>query len=102
MCIRDSIEIMLAVDDIEAARGACRELESIAAGQERGALGALAAQARGAVELAAGDASSALTSLRHAKDVWRELKAPYQTARVRELAGCACRALEDEDTAKLE
>jgi tetratricopeptide (TPR) repeat protein len=81
------IEIMLAVDDIEAARGACRELESIAAGQVRGALGALAAQARGAVELAAGDASSALTSLRHAKDVWRELQAPYQTARVRELAG---------------
>ena len=96
------IEIMLAVDDIEAARGACRELESIAAGQERGALGALAAQARGAVELAAGDAVSALASLRHARDVWQELKAPYEAARVRELAGRACRVLEDEDTAKLE
>jgi ATP/maltotriose-dependent transcriptional regulator MalT len=96
------VEIMLAVDDIEAARGACRELESIAAGRARGALGALAAQARGAVELAAGDASSALASLRHARDVWQELKAPYDAARARELAGRACRVLEDEDTAELE
>ena len=96
------IEIMLAVDDIEAARGACRELESIAGGQESGALGALAAQARGAVELATGDAFSALASLRHAREVWQELKAPYEAARVRELAGRACRVLEDEDTAKLE
>jgi ATP/maltotriose-dependent transcriptional regulator MalT len=96
------IEIMLAVDDIEAARDACRALESIAAGQTRGALGALAAQARGAVELAAGDAFSALASLRHARDVWQELKAPYEAARVRELAGRAYRVLEDEDAAKLE
>jgi DNA-binding CsgD family transcriptional regulator len=96
------IEIMLALDDIEAARDACRELEAIAAGQERGALGALAAQARGAVELAAGDAFSALASLRHAGAVWQDLRAPYEAARVRELAGRACRALDDEDTAELE
>lgn len=96
------IEIMLAVEDIEAARGACSELETIARGQERGALGALAAQARGAVELAAGDAAGALASLRHAVEVWQELKAPYEAARVRELAGRACRALGDEDTAALE
>ena len=96
------IEIMLAVDDIEAARAACRELESIAAGQASGALGALAAQARGAVELAAGDAFSALGSLRHARRRMAELRAPYEAARVRELAGRACRVLEDEDTAQLE
>jgi ATP/maltotriose-dependent transcriptional regulator MalT len=96
------IEIMLAVDDVEGARRACRELESIASGQERGALGALAAQARGAVELATGDAVSALGSLRHARDVWQDLKAPYEAARVRELAGRACLVLQDEDTAQLE
>jgi DNA-binding CsgD family transcriptional regulator len=96
------IEIMLAVGDFGAADGACRELESIAAGQQRGALGALAAQARGAVELAAGDAVGALASLRHAGDVWQELKAPYEAARVRELTGRACRVLEDHDTAALE
>jgi DNA-binding NarL/FixJ family response regulator len=96
------VEFRLAVDEIEAARCACRELESLATGQARGALGALAAQARGAVELAAGDALSALASLRHARDVWQELKAPYDAARARELAGRAYRVLEDEDTAELE
>ena len=96
------IEIMLAVDDVEAARGACHELESIAEGQEAGALGALAAQARGAVELAAGDAASALASLRRAGEVWQQLRAPYEAARVRELAGRACQVLGDEDTAALE
>ena len=50
------VEIMLAVGDIEAARGASRELESLAEGHEADALGAMAAQARGAVELAEGDA----------------------------------------------
>jgi ATP/maltotriose-dependent transcriptional regulator MalT len=96
------VEIMLAVDEIEAARCACRELESIATGQARGALGALAAHARGAVELAAGNALGALESLRHARDVWQELRAPYDAARARELAGRAYRVLEDEDTAELE
>ena len=96
------VEIMLAVGDIEAARGACRELEALDAGQERGALGARAAHARGAVELAAGNVSSALTPLRHAAEVWHELKAPYEAARARELTGRACRLLEDEDTAALE
>lgn len=96
------VEIMLAVEDIEAARDACRELERIAAGQERGALGALAAQARGAADLAAGDSDSALASLRRAAEVWQELRAPYEAARVRELVGRACEMLGDEDTAKLE
>jgi DNA-binding CsgD family transcriptional regulator len=95
------VEIMLAVGDIEAARGACGELEALAVGQERGTLGARAAHARGAVELAAGNASSALTSLRHAAEVWHELKVPYEAARARELTGHACRLLEDEDTAAL-
>ena len=49
------VEIMLAVDEQDAARAACRELESIAEGHENGALGAMAAQARGAVELARGN-----------------------------------------------
>jgi DNA-binding CsgD family transcriptional regulator len=96
------VEIMLAVGDVAAAGGACRELEALAAGQERRALGARAAQARGAVELAKGDAVGALASLRLAGEVWQELGAPYEAARVRELAGRACRVLEDEDAAALE
>ena len=96
------IEIMLAVDDVDAARGACRELDSLADGHEAGALGAQAAQARGALELAQGDAASALSSLRRAGEVWQRLKAPYEAARARELAGLACLALGDDETAALE
>ena len=96
------VEIMLAVGDVAAARGACSELESVAEGHESGALGASAAQARGAVELLDGDPGAALVALRHALEVWQQLEATYETARVRVLVGLACRALGDEDTAALE
>jgi DNA-binding CsgD family transcriptional regulator len=96
------VEIMLAVDDLEAARAACGELESIARDQESGALGAMAAQARGSLELAQGDAKGALASLRRAGEVWQQFEALYEAARVRELLGLACRELGDEDTATLE
>jgi ATP/maltotriose-dependent transcriptional regulator MalT len=95
-------EIMLAVGDVEEARRACDELREIAASSERAMLGAIAAQARGAVELAEGDAQTALVSLRHACNVWQELEAPYQAARTRVLIGSACRALGDADSAVLE
>jgi DNA-binding CsgD family transcriptional regulator len=96
------VEILLAVGDVAAARGASGELERLAEGHEGRALEAMAAQARGAVELAEGDARAALASLRRAEDVWQQLGAPYERARVRELVGLACRALGDEDTAALE
>ena len=63
---------------------------------------AIAAQARGAVELAEGDAQAALGSLRRAFEVWQRIEAPYAAARVRVLIGLACRALGDEDGAELE
>ncbi len=96
------VEIMRAVGDVAAARGASGELEGLAEGHEGRALEAMAAQARGAVELAEGDARAALASLRRAEDVWQQVGAPYEGARVRELVGLACRALGDEDTAALE
>lgn len=96
------VEIMLAVGDAQGACSACRELEEIAEGYESGMLGAMAAHARGAVELADGDARAALVALRHAWQVWQELEAPYEAARVRVLVGLACRALGDDDTAGLE
>jgi DNA-binding CsgD family transcriptional regulator len=96
------VEIMLAVDDLDAAREACGELESIGRGQQSDALGAMSAQARGAVDLADGDASAALTSFRRAGEVWQQFEAPYEASRVRELIGLACRELGDEDGAKLE
>ncbi len=96
------VEIMLAVGDVQQARSACRELEESSAGYESAMLGAMAAQARGAVDLVDGDARAALVALRHAWQAWQELEAPYEAGRVRTLVGLACLALGDEDTAALE
>ena len=96
------VDIMLAVGDLEAARSASAELKRLAAGNEQGALDAVAEQAQGAVKLAEGNAGAALASLRRAVEAWQRLEAPYEAARVRELVGFACHALGDEDTAALE
>ena len=92
-----AVEITLATGDVDEARSACRELDAIASRYESEMLTALHAQARGAVELAAGDAAAALVSLRRALQVWHDLEAPYDAARVRVLVARACRALGDED-----
>jgi DNA-binding CsgD family transcriptional regulator len=96
------VEIMLAVDEPERARVAAGELAEIAAGYESAMLAAMVAQARGAVDLAEGDARSALVSLRSALQVWQGLEAPYEAARARMLVGLACHALGDDDTAAME
>jgi DNA-binding CsgD family transcriptional regulator len=96
------VEIMLRAGNIQNARDACRELNEIAASLDTGVPGAMAAQGRGAVDLAEGDAQAALGALRHAFDVWQRIEAPYAAARVRVLIGLACRALGDEDGAVLE
>ena len=96
------VEIMLSVGDIEAARGAARELANIAESFDTEVLGAMAAHARGAIELAQGDARAALGSLRRAFEAGRRGEAPYEAARARVLAGLACRALGDDEGAGLE
>jgi len=96
------VEIMLAAGDFEEARRAAEDLEAMAARFHSDALAAMAAHARGALDLAEDDARSALPRLRRAYDVWRRLGAPYLAARVRVLAGRACRALGDGDGARLE
>ena len=96
------VEIMLAIDDVEAARLACRELEEIAEGPAAEALGAMSAHAWGAVALADRDAQAALVASRRAWQAWQGLEVPYEAARARVLVGLACRALGDEDTATLE
>jgi DNA-binding CsgD family transcriptional regulator len=96
------VEIMVAADDLEAAIAACDELELLARGHEADALVALAAHARGATALAAGDARAAIGPLRRAFEIWHELDAPYEAARSRELLGQAYRELGDIDTAAFE
>jgi ATP/maltotriose-dependent transcriptional regulator MalT len=95
-------EVMLAAGDLEAATRACDELAEIAGDREVGVLGAIVAQTRGAVDLAAGDPAAALPALRRAWRVWEEIDAPYEAARARALVGSACRALGDDDAAGLE
>ena len=96
------IEIMLAAGVVQDARSACAELEEFAKNIDTDLLHALAAHARGAVELAAGDARAALDPLRRAFQRWQQLEAPYAAARVRMLLGMACRSLGDAETAALE
>ena len=97
-----AVDILLAVGEVAAAREAAVELGALAGEDTDGRLGAMAAGARGAVALAGGDARDALVALRAALHVWQELEAPYEEARSRVLAGLACRALGDEDSAALE
>ena len=97
------VEIMVAAGDLEAAERGCAELDSIAEAEEKpGALAAMAAQARGQVELAGERPHDALASLRRADELWRRLAAPYESGKARELIGRACRSLGDEDSARLE
>jgi DNA-binding CsgD family transcriptional regulator len=96
------VEIVLAAGDVQAARIAGDELAEIAADFDAAFLHAVAAHWRGAVLLAEGDARAALVVLRRAWTAWQELEAPYEAARVRVLAGLACRQLGDGDTAEME
>jgi DNA-binding CsgD family transcriptional regulator len=96
------IEIMLAAGDVPDARIACRELQLIARSLDTGVPDAIAAEACGTMDLAEGNAETALGSLRRAFEVWQRIDAPYAAARVRVLIGLACRALGDADGADLE
>ena len=96
------VEIMIAADDVPAARAAADELSEIAGGVEAPFLRAVSTFAVGAVHLAEGDAQAACNALRQSCGAWRELDAPYEAARCRVLAGVACRELADDDGAKME
>jgi ATP/maltotriose-dependent transcriptional regulator MalT len=96
------VEIMLAANDVPAARAGADELAEIAEQLEAPLLRAMAAHATGATLLAEGDGRAALTALRDAWAAWQGIEAPYEAARVRVLIGLACRALGDDDTAEME
>jgi DNA-binding CsgD family transcriptional regulator len=96
------VEIMLAAEDITAARDAATELAEIVEAYDTVGLHARLAYARGAVHLAGGSPEPALPALRQAWRLWHDLDVPYEVARARVLVGLACRALHDEDTAEME
>jgi DNA-binding NarL/FixJ family response regulator len=96
------VEIMLASGEIEEARSACRELQTISGAHRSDMLRAMSAQALGALALAEGDTQTARVALREALRAWQELEAPYEAACVRVLVGLGYRAAGDEDTAAWE
>ena len=96
------VEILLEAGEVEEARRASRELDETAESLNAEVLNAMAAHARGAVALAEGDAQGALGHLRESLEGWQRVGAPYIEARLRVLVGLACRALGDEEGARLE
>jgi DNA-binding CsgD family transcriptional regulator len=97
-----AVEILIASGDVAGAARASAELQAIADRFETPWLRAMAASAHGAVCLAEGRAHDALPPLRAAAAIWRDLDASYDVARVTVLIGRSCRALGDEDGARLE
>lgn len=95
-------EIVLAANDVAAARAAAAELSEIADDLDASFLRAVSAQATGAVLLAEGQPQAALAPLRQAFTAWRELEAPYEAARVRVLIGLSYRELSDQDSGEME
>ena len=96
------LEIMLTLGRLDDARGVCAELRTLAEMLDTDRLRAEAARAHGAIALAEGDALAAAGPLRAAFDLWEQLDAPYEAARVRALIGLCCRALGDDEASELE
>jgi len=96
------VEIMLAASDLGEARRASDELSALAERFGIDLLNAMALHAKGAHALAAGDARSAIDPLRHARDAWQRVGAPYLSARIRLLMAKAFQSLGDTDGVALE
>ena len=101
------VEISLAAGDMKTARAAADELESIVdaylIGSRRApAFDATVHLARGQIALFEGDLDAAARSLRKARDAWKDVGAPYETAQARMLLGIAYRRQRDEDAAVAE
>ena len=97
-----AIQIGLAARDLDSVTHHVIKLEQIAGSFRTAALIAAAEYGRGRLLLAQGDAATASAKLRHAIELWHEIGAPYEIARVRTALGEALRAEGDEDAASLE
>jgi len=75
-----AVEILLAAEDVTAARAAAAELLEISLAFGAPLLAAASAHAAGAVRLAENDVEAASVSLRQARQIWRELEMPYEEA----------------------
>ncbi len=96
------IEIAVVAGNLDVARAATAELEDIAGTFGSVALDARAASARGALQLAEGNAAEAGRTLRRAWKFWQDIDCPYEAARARMALAAAYRAEGDEEASALE
>jgi DNA-binding CsgD family transcriptional regulator len=96
------VEIMIETGQLVIAREAANELVDAAEASGTPQLLAMAYQAIGACSVAERDGSAALMALRVAWSAWRELEAPYESARVRMLMARAHRLVGDDASAEME
>jgi class 3 adenylate cyclase len=98
------VEIAIAAADLKTARAAADTLEGIVdsykiGGRRTPAFDAAVHLASGQIKLAEGDGEAAARCLRRARDEWRQVGAPYETAQARMLLGIAQRRAGDEHAA---
>ena len=96
------VEVALALGELDLARAARDELDTIASESGAALFQATAWVARGAVALATTDPAAALPELRRARALWLQLGLPHLTAQTRMLIAAASRAVGDADGASLE
>jgi class 3 adenylate cyclase len=101
------VEIAVSANDLKTARSAVAELDAIiessrVGGRRAPAFEALVDLSTGRIKLAEDDADGAVPHLRRARDEWKEVGAPYETAEARRLLGIAFRRSGDEHAATAE
>ena len=96
------IAVSLANDDVPAAREALANLEKTLQEIPSPMLEAVTSEHRGAVQLAEGDTSDAVSTLRTAVRQWTDVGFPFETARARTTLGRAFRAAAGDASAELE
>jgi ATP/maltotriose-dependent transcriptional regulator MalT len=97
-----AVEILVAAELLDEARGYADELSEIASAFGISALRAMAAYAYAAIELAAGETEQALGHGRESGRLWGDIGSPYEASRARVLVARALRELGDEDSAAAE
>jgi ATP/maltotriose-dependent transcriptional regulator MalT len=97
-----AVEILIAAELLDDARGHSAELSEIASAFGISALRAMAAYASAAIELASGDTEEALGHGRESCRLWGDIGSPYEASRARVLVARALRELGDEDSATAE
>jgi class 3 adenylate cyclase len=101
------VEIAVAANDLRTARSAADELERIVdsykiGGRRAPAFDGTVHFATGRIKLAEGDAAGSISDLRRARDEWKQVGAPYETAIARMWLGVAFRRHGDEHAATSE